>query len=77
MAIQDFIKYLGAQVKFTHKPFTGSASLNDLVVTVDGVITEVLIKQDLEDCEFVIDNEFYYFNSVDFISESLVSAELS
>lgn len=76
MAIQDFTKYLGAQVNFTHKPFTGSA-LNDLVVTVDGVITEVLIKQDLEDCEFVIDNEFYYFNSVDFISESLVSVELN
>ena len=71
MAIQDFTKYLGAQVRFRQK------LPGDLVVTLDGVITEVLIKQDLQDSEFVLDNEFYYFNAVEFITKSLVSAELS
>ncbi|WP_087041635.1 hypothetical protein [Psychrobacter sp. JB385] len=73
MAIQDFTKYLGAQVKFTHKPFKGSASLDYLVVTVEGVISEVLIKQDSENCEFVVDDRFYKFNSVNFTSELLIS----
>jgi len=73
MSIQDFIKYLGAQVKFT-KPYVASIGL---VETVEGVITEVLIKQDLEDCEFVVDDHFYHFKSVDFISELLISPEVS
>jgi hypothetical protein len=77
MSIQDFTKYLGTQVKFTHKPFINDPSLGHLVVTVEGVIAEVLIKQDLEDCEFVLDGEFYRFNAVNFVSELPSSLELS
>lgn len=74
MAIQDFTKYLGAQVKFTHKPY---ASFDDehfskKVETVEGIITEVLITQSLENCNFLLDGEFYDFDSVDFIDVSLV-----
>ena len=71
MANQDFTKYLNAHVRFTQK------LPGDLSLTIDGVITEVLIKQDLQYSEFVLDDEFYHFNSVDFISESLVSMELN
>lgn len=85
MSIQYFTKYLGAQVEFTHKPYEGyegdvslyDTPLGDLVVTVQGVIAEVLITQDLEDCQFVLDGEFYRFDSVNFISELLISEELS
>ncbi len=77
MSIQDFTKYLGTQVKFTHKPFIDDLSLGHLVVTVEGVITDVLIKQDLEDCEFVLDGEFYRFNAVNFTSELLSLPEVS
>lgn len=73
MSIQYFTKYLGAQVKFTHKHWFYS----DRSETVEGVISEVLIKQDLENCEFVVGNEFYEFNSVNFISELLSSEEVS
>lgn len=72
MSIQDFTKYLGTQVKFTHKHW----SSDDLVKT-EGLITEVLIKQDLEDCEFVLDGEFYWFSAVNFISELPSSLEVS
>lgn len=64
MSIQDFTKYLGAQVKFTHKQW-----YSDDMIETEGVITEVLVKQDLEDCEFVLNDEFYRFSSVNFISE--------
>ena len=77
MSIQYFTKYLGAQVKFTHKPFSNDPSLGHLVVTVEGVLAEALIKQDLEDCEFVLDGEFYWFSSVNFISELPSSLEVS
>lgn len=72
MSIQDFTKYLGAQVEFTHKDWS-----SDDLINTEGVITEVLIKQDLEDCEFVLDGEFYRFDSVNFISELLSSEEVS
>lgn len=78
MSIQDFTKYLGTQVKFTYKPYEGdTSSFGDLVVTVEGVIAEVLITQDLEDCEFVLDGEFYTFNAVNFVSELPSSLEVS
>ena len=75
MAIQDFIKYLGAQVKFTYKPHAGSdyEYFANQVDTVEGVIAEVLVTQSLENCEFVLDGEFYDFDSVNFIDVSLVS----
>ena len=77
MSIQDFTKYLGTQVKFTHKPFINDPSLGHLVVTVEGVIAEVLITQDLDDCQFVLDGEFYRFDSVNFVSELPSSLEVS
>lgn len=79
MAIQDFTKYLSAQVKFTYKPYEGfdDEYLANRVDTVEGVIAEVLITQDLEDCQFVLDGEFYRFDSVNFISELLISEEVS
>jgi len=75
MAIQDFTKYLGAQVKFTYKPYAGydNEHLANRVDTVEGIITEVLIKQDLEDCEFFLNGEFYEFDSVNFIDVLPVS----
>ena len=71
MAIQDFTKYLGAQVKFTFKPYPNDAALGDFVYTVEGVIEEVVLTQDLQDSQFLLDSEYYNFNRVDFIYESL------
>lgn len=74
MAIQDFTKYLGAQVKFTYKPYASFdyEHLANRVDTVEGVITEVLITQSLEDCSFLLDGEFYEFDSVNFVDVLLV-----
>lgn len=73
MAIQDFTKYLGAQVKFTYKPYPRCVDLAHLVDTVEGVIEEVLLTQDLQDSQFLVDSEYYPFKSVDFIDVLLVS----
>jgi|TARA_R110002124_G_C8922496_1_gene511331 hypothetical protein len=74
MAIQDFTKYLGAQVKFTYKPYDGSSDeyFAKKVDTVEGIITEVLITQSLENCNFLLDGEFYDFDSVDFVDVLLI-----
>lgn len=74
MAIQDFTKYLGAQVKFTYKPYASfdDGHLANRVDTVEGVITEVLITQTLENCNFLLDGEFYEFDSVNFVDVLLV-----
>ena len=79
MAIQDFTKYLGTQVKFTYKPYEGfdDVYLANQVDTVESIITEVLITQDLDDCQFVLDGEFYRFDSVNFLSELPSSLEVS
>lgn len=72
MAIQDFTKYLGAQVKFIYKPHPDDVDLCHWENTVEGVITEVLITQSLENCNFLLDGEFYDFDSVNFVDVSLV-----
>lgn len=56
MAIQDFTKYLGQKVRFTHNGYF-----------VHGVVSEVLIKQDIQDSEFFVDDSFYRFSAVVFI----------
>ena len=75
MAIQDFTKYLGASVKFDFKPFPNHPSLGDFVDTIEGVIEEVVLTKYLQDSQFLVDDTFYSFNSIDFDSVEFVDIE--
>lgn len=71
MAIQDFntlTDFLGKDVHFTTALIAqNGAYFDDLVIEVTGKVTAVLIKHDLADSQFVVNDVFYSFGSCDFV----------